>query len=152
MQPQQPSIAIVAAEWHDYIVRRLLEGALSTLEQHGIRPDDVLVVRCPGSFEIPLVARNVIVSRQPDAVLCLGVVVKGDTAHFEYVCDPLAHALMDVSLEMNVPCLFGVLMTYTMEQAEQRAGGSMGNKGAECAEAALRLVSTLRMIHNADGQ
>jgi 6,7-dimethyl-8-ribityllumazine synthase len=146
MSKHQPNIAIVAAEWNDFIVSRLIEGALTSLEQHGIAREFVPVVRCPGSFEVPLVAKRVIATQKPDAVICLGVVIKGETAHFEYVCEPVAHALMEISLTTGIPCLFGVLMTHTIEQATARADGAMGNKGAECAEAALSLVHTLRSL------
>jgi len=146
MIASHPKIVIVAAEWHDFIVRKLIDGARETLERHDIPIDNVQVVRSPGSFEIPLVTKQVITALHPDAVICLGVVVKGDTAPFEYVCEPVAHALMDLSLQTGVPCLFGVLMTYTLEQAQERAGGTMGNKGAECAEAALSVLKTLRSL------
>lgn len=146
MIAKQPKIVIVAAEWHDFIVRKLIEGACETLNRHRI--SDFHVVRSPGSFEIPLLTKQVISSLRPDAVICLGVVVKGDTAHFEYVCEPVAHALMEISLQTAVPCLFGILMTYTLEQALERAGGAMGNKGSECAEAAVSLVNVLRSLHS----
>jgi 6,7-dimethyl-8-ribityllumazine synthase len=139
-----PSVAIVAAEWNDFIVTKLITGAQEVLSNYGIKPDTVPVYRCPGSFEIPLTAQHVIRSTDVRAVICLGVVIKGDTAHFEYVSEPLAHGLMSVSLETGVPCIFGVLTTYTMEQALERAGGSFGNKGAEAAETALRMISLLR--------
>lgn len=142
-----PSVAIVAAEWNDFIVSKLIAGSLETLALHGMTADHVPVYRCPGSFEIPITAQRVIEATGVHAVICLGVVIKGDTAHFEYVSEPLAHGLMQVSLATGIPCIFGVLTTYTLDQALERAGGAFGNKGAEAAETALSMIRVLASVH-----
>lgn len=143
-----PTIAIVAAEWNNFIVSKLIAGSLETLAQRGIRSEEVPVYRCPGSFEIPVTAQRVIAGGSVQAVICLGVVIKGDTAHFEYVSEPLAHGLMQVSLSTGIPCIFGVLTTYTIDQALERAGGALGNKGAEAAETALSMIRLLSSVHH----
>jgi len=147
-----PRIAIVAAEWNDFIVSKLIAGAYEALAEHGLHASTVPLYRCPGSFEIPITARHVIRCGSFDAVICLGVVIKGDTAHFEYVSEPVAHGLMQLSLETGKPCIFGVLTTYTIEQATERAGGSLGNKGSEAAITALKTIATINSISVSIGQ
>lgn len=142
-------IGIVAALWNDFITGKLLEGALETLQLHGVHEDDVTVVRCPGSFEIPIVASTMAESGCYDAIVTLGVIIKGDTAHFEYVSGPVADSIARISVDTGIPCVFGVLTTYTIEQAQERAGGGMGNKGAEAAVVALQMASILTQLDEA---
>lgn len=139
-------IGIVAALWHGEIVDAMLQSALLRLHAHGVPTESIIVVRCPGSYEIPICAKAMAIYNNVDAVIALGVIIRGETAHFEYVSSPLAHSLMDVSVQTGVPCLFGVLTTETLQQAEDRAGGIHGNKGAEAAEGALVMAEVLDTI------
>ena len=141
-------IGIVAARWHADIIETLLEGALDTLAQAGVEQSDIITVRVPGSYEIPVAVRTLIDAQRVDAVITLGVVVRGETAHFEYVASPVAHALMNLSATTGVPCLFGVLTTESSEQAWDRAGGAHGHKGRESAEGALEMIAALRHIRS----
>jgi len=139
-------IGIVAAQWHSEIVNVLLSGAIDTLRLHGVRAEDIITVRCPGSYEIPVCVKVMATNLNVDAVIALGVVIRGETAHFEYVSLPLAHGLMNISIETGIPCLFGVLTTENLEQALDRAGGKHGNKGAEAAEGALTMAAVMETI------
>lgn len=141
-------IGIIAAEWNDFIVRKLIDGAMESLIHHGVPVTNVKLVRCPGSFEIPVVAKAMAESGNYDAVIALGVVIRGETAHFEYVSGPVAYGLSDIAIATGVPCLFGVLTTESVEQALDRAGGSYGNKGAESAAAALQTIKALRDVRS----
>lgn len=133
-------IGICAARWHRDLVSELRNGAVETLLAHGVAPSDIVVVDCPGSYELPVAAARLIRQSRVDAVIALGVVVRGETAHFEYVSSPVAHGLMNLSISTGVPCLFGVLTTDTLEQARERCGGAHGHKGREAAEGALQLL------------
>ena len=133
-------IGICAARWHRDLVDELRSGAVDTLLAHGVAPSDILLVDCPGSYELPVAAARLIRQSGVDAVIALGVVVRGETAHFEYVSSPVAHGLMDLSISSGVPCMFGVLTTDTLEQARERCGGAHGHKGREAAEGALQLL------------
>jgi len=133
-------IAIVAGRYHGDVTQKLVEGALAGLNEHGVSPDDTAVAWVPGAFEIPLVARRLATSSRFDAIVCLGVVIRGETAHFELVANEAARGIADVARETGVPCIFGVLATQDLAQAEARAGGMHGNKGWEAAEAALEMV------------
>jgi 6,7-dimethyl-8-ribityllumazine synthase len=134
-------IAIVAGRYHGDITKKLVDGALACLAENGVAHDDVTVVWVPGAFEIPLVARQLATSSRFDAIVCLGVVIRGETAHFELVSNEAAHGIAEVARETGVPCIFEVLATQDLAQAEARAGGMHGNKGWEAAEAALEMVS-----------
>jgi 6,7-dimethyl-8-ribityllumazine synthase len=138
--------AIVAPRFNEFIVDRLIEGALSALARHGANADAVTVVRCPGAFELPLVCRKVAESRAYDAVIALGAVIRGSTAHFDYVAGEAAKGLSSVSMSTGVPIVFGVLTTDTIEQAVERAGTKMGNKGAEAAACAVEMVNLFRTL------
>jgi len=139
-------VAVVAARFNAAIVERLLEGALETLERHGLPAAAVDVARVPGAFEIPLAAQRLAASRRYQAVIALGAVIRGDTPHFEYVAGECARGLMQVGLESGVPVLFGVLTVEDLAQAEARAGRDQGNKGREAALAALEMISLLRAL------
>lgn len=138
--------AIVAPRFNEFIVDRLIEGALSALARHGADASKVVVVRCPGAFELPLVCRKVAESGRHDAVIALGAVIRGSTAHFDYVAGEAAKGLASVSTATGVPVVFGVLTTDSIEQAVERAGTKMGNKGAEAAATAVEMVNLLRML------
>ena len=133
-------VAVVAARFNEAVTSKLVEGALEGLAQHGVSEDAVEVAWVPGAFEIPLVARRFAMSGRFDAVICLGAVIRGETAHFELVANEAARGVMQVSLETGVPLIFEVLATESLAQAEARAGGTHGNKGWEAAEVALEMA------------
>jgi 6,7-dimethyl-8-ribityllumazine synthase len=134
-------IAVVAGRYHAQVTEKLVEGALAGLASHGVAEADVSVAWVPGAFEIPLIAKRLAMTGGFHAVICLGVVVRGDTAHFDLVANEAARGIADVSRETGVPCIFEVLATDDLAQAEARAGGTHGNKGWEAAEAALEMAS-----------
>jgi 6,7-dimethyl-8-ribityllumazine synthase len=136
-------VAVVAGRYHPSVTQKLVDGALAGLAEHGVGDDDVVVAWVPGAFEIPLAARRMASSGRFDAVVCLGVVIRGDTAHFELVANEAARGIAEVSRETGVPCIFEVLATDDLAQAEARAGGMHGNKGWEAAEAALEMASLM---------
>jgi 6,7-dimethyl-8-ribityllumazine synthase len=138
--------AIVVSKYNDNITGKLLAGASETLVKGGINSDDILVAWVPGAWEIPLVARRLARSGQFAAVLCLGAVIKGETTHDEHINRQVSLSLGQIALEFDLPVLFGVLTCNTMEQAIHRAGGNVGNKGVECAAAALEMVRLLRQL------
>ena len=139
-------VAIVAARFNDFIVEPLLSGAIKLLKKHGAEERAVKVVHVPGAFELPLVAQKLAKSRHFDAVIALGAVIRGDTPHFDYVAGECAAGLSRVSLDSGVPVIFGVLTTDTVQQAEDRAGGKHGNKGADAALTAIEMVVLLRSL------
>jgi 6,7-dimethyl-8-ribityllumazine synthase len=128
------------------VVDKLVAGALETLAQAGVRPEDIDLVRVPGAFELPLVAKRLAAAKRYEAVIALGAVIRGGTPHFDYVCNECARGVNDASLETGVPVLFGVLTCDDMQQANERAGGAHGNKGADCALAALEMISLLAKL------
>jgi 6,7-dimethyl-8-ribityllumazine synthase len=138
--------AIVVSRWNEAITRKLLDGAVSALAKHGVADDAIDVAWVPGSFEIPLVAQRMAESGNYAAVLCLGAVVRGETTHDQHINRAVSLAMSQIALATNVPVLFGVLTCETMEQAIHRAGGNVGNKGVECAEAALHMVGLLKNL------
>ena len=137
---------IVVARFNTFITERLLEGALDALLRMGADPGNITVVRTPGSWEIPLTAKKMAESGRFDAVICLGAVIRGGTPHFDYVANEVAKGVANVSLASGVPIVFGVLTTDSIEQAVERAGTKMGNKGFEAAEAAIEMVSLYRRL------
>ncbi len=138
--------ALVVSRFNEFITSRLLEGAKDALLRHGVKASDVEVFWVPGSFEIPLVAKELALTGRFDAVVALGAVIRGDTPHFEYVASEVAKGIAMVSLEQRVPVAFGVLTCDDLEQAIQRAGAKGGNKGAEAALSALETANLLRKI------
>jgi len=138
--------AFVAARFNDFVVEPLIRGALDALKRHGSSDKQIEIVRVPGAFDIPIVARKLALSRRYDAVIALGAVVRGQTPHFDYVAGECASGLARIALESGVPIAFGVLTTDTMEQAVDRAGGKAGNKGADAALAAIEMANLLRRL------
>ncbi|HEX2474783.1 MAG TPA: 6,7-dimethyl-8-ribityllumazine synthase [Lacipirellulaceae bacterium] len=138
--------AIVVARWNESITSKLLEGAVSALVENGVADEAIDVAWVPGSFEIPIVAQRMADSGAYSAVICLGAVIRGETSHDLHINRAVSLAISQIALTANVPVLFGVLTCETMEQAEERAGGKAGNKGAECAEAAIHMVALLRNL------
>jgi 6,7-dimethyl-8-ribityllumazine synthase len=137
---------IVVGRFNDVVSQRLLEGAVDALVRHGAAQTDITVAWVPGSFEIPVAARELAEHGGVDAVICLGAVIRGATAHFDYVAGEAAHGVAGVHAATGVPASFGVLTTDTLEQALDRAGGKHGNKGADAALAAVEMVSLLRAL------
>jgi 6,7-dimethyl-8-ribityllumazine synthase len=135
-------VAVLAARFNGSVVERLVEGALACLRDHGVRDEDVEVAWAPGAFELPLAALRAAESGF-DAVVCLGAVIRGETAHFDFVAGEAARGTQEVALRTGVPVAFGVLTTDTVEQANDRAGGAHGNKGWDAAVAALQMVNLL---------
>jgi 6,7-dimethyl-8-ribityllumazine synthase len=142
-------VAIVAGRFNEHVTTPLLAGAQATLAEHGLDPDTVPVVWVPGAFEIPLAAKRLAASGTVDAVICVGAVIQGETAHFEYVAGPCAAGIAQAALDTGVPVAFGVLTTRDERQALDRAGGPAGNKGAEAARTALEMVALLRSLPSA---
>ncbi|MFK7779271.1 MAG: 6,7-dimethyl-8-ribityllumazine synthase [Gimesia sp.] len=140
------SIAIVVSRWNELITRKLLDGALETFRRHGGLEENVTVTWVPGSFELPLVADRLAKSGRHEAVCCLGAVIQGSTMHHDYINHQVAAGIMRSSQESGVPVLFGVLTCETMEQALDRAGGKVGNKGSEAVLAAIEMVNLLKSI------
>ena len=142
-------IGVVAARFNELVSAPLVDGALAGLARAGVADDDVTVVWVPGAFEIPMVAERLAASS--DAVICLGAVIRGETAHFDLVANEAARGIADVARRTGVPCIFEVLATDDLAQAQARAGGAHGNKGYEAAAAALEMVSVLRQLDEAAG-
>jgi 6,7-dimethyl-8-ribityllumazine synthase len=137
---------IVVSRFNDAVSTPLLEGAVEALELHGASADDIAIAWVPGAFEIPIAAREIAEHGGVDAVVCLGAVIRGETAHFDYVAGEAARGTASVHATSGVPATFGVLTVDTLEQAMDRAGGKHGNKGAEAAVAAVEMVSLLREL------
>jgi 6,7-dimethyl-8-ribityllumazine synthase len=140
------SFGIVVARFNDFVTARLLEGAVDTLVRLGAAEADIIVAWVPGAFEIPVAAAKLARAGNVDAVICLGTVVRGQTPHFDFVAGECAGGIARLSLETGLPVIMGVLTTETMEQAIDRAGGKMGNKGAEAAEAAAEMADLLSQL------
>jgi 6,7-dimethyl-8-ribityllumazine synthase len=142
--------AVVAAQFNEIVTVKLVEGALAAFQAHGLSDDDLMVVWVPGAFELPLAARRLASSGIHDAVVCLGAVIRGETAHFDFVAAEAARGIADVSRDVGIPVMFGVLTTESLEQALDRAGGKHGNKGWDSAMAAMQMVSVLDQIPEKD--
>jgi 6,7-dimethyl-8-ribityllumazine synthase len=138
--------AIVVSRFNHFITDRLLEGAVDTLVRHGAKDEDLAVVRVPGAFEIPIVAKRLAASGDYDGVICVGAVIRGSTPHFDYIAAEVTKGIAHASLETGCPIAFGVLTTDTIEQAIERAGTKAGNKGAEAALTVIEMVNLLREL------
>ena len=139
-------VGVVCARFNDFIVSRLLAGCEDTLLRHGVREEDIAVAWVPGAFEIPLIASKMATSGKYDAVIALGAVIRGSTSHYDYVCSEVSKGVAQVALNSDIPVMFGVLTTDTIEQAVERAGTKAGNKGAECAQGAIEMVNLIREL------
>ena len=139
-------VGIVAARFNDFIVSKLVVGCEDTLLRHGVLPEDISLAWVPGAFEIPLIASKMAKSGKYDAVIALGAVIRGSTSHYDYVCSEVSKGIANVSLNSDIPVLFGVLTTDTIEQAIERAGSKAGNKGSECAQGAIEMVNLIRAL------
>lgn len=143
---QDLKLAIVVTRWNHFIVDRLLEGAITAYQQHGGHLEQLEVYTAPGAFEVPLVAKKLAKTGRFDAVVCLGAVIKGSTDHYDFVAGSATSGIAGVSLDTEIPVMFGILTTDSIEQAIERAGTKAGNKGAEAVLAAIETVNLLRQI------
>jgi 6,7-dimethyl-8-ribityllumazine synthase len=134
-------IGVVVSEWNPEITASLFNAAHQTLLLHGCKQKNIVRINVPGSYELPVGAQLLNESTAPDAVICLGCVIQGETRHFDFICEAVANGLINLSLKYNKPFIFGVLTTNNMEQARARAGGSHGNKGVEAALTAIKLIA-----------
>lgn len=138
--------AIVVARFNHFITDRLVDGCLDALKRHEVKDEEISIVRVPGAFEIPLVAKKLAKKDDIDAVICLGAVIRGDTPHFDYVCAEVSKGVAQVGLESEKPVIFGVVTTDNIDQAVQRAGVKSGNKGAEAAISAIEMANLVDLL------
>ncbi|MGM9978640.1 MAG: 6,7-dimethyl-8-ribityllumazine synthase [Clostridium sp.] len=139
-------VGIVAARFNEFIVSKLVSGALDGLKRHGVNDDDISIAWVPGAFEIPLVAKKMAESPEYDVVICLGAVIKGSTPHFDYVCAEASKGIATVSLNSEKPVAFGILTTNSIEEAIERAGTKAGNKGYDAAVTAIEMANLMKMF------
>ena len=137
-------VGIVAARFNDFIVSKLVGGCEDTLLRHGVRPEDISLAWVPGAFEIPLIASKMAKSGKYDAVIALGAVIRGSTSHYDYVCSEVSKGVANVSLNSDIPVMFGVLTTDTIEQAIERAGTKAGNKGYDVACSGIEMANLIK--------
>ncbi len=149
--PEGARFALVASRFNNFIVDRLVDGAMDALTRHGVRAEDCTLVRVPGSWELPIVCARLASTNQFDAIIALAAVIRGGTPHFDYVAAEVAKGVAQVGLQTGVPTTFGVLTTDTIEQAVERAGTKSGNKGFDAALAALEMSSLGRALNSAYG-
>lgn len=143
---QNIRVGIVAARFNEFIVSKLVGGALDGLKRHGVQENDIDVAWVPGAFEIPLIAKKMAECGKYDAVICVGAVIRGSTTHYDYVCSEVSKGIASVSLNADIPVMFGVITTENIEQAIERAGSKAGNKGYDCALGAIEMVNLIREI------
>ena len=139
-------VGIVAARFNEFIVSKLVGGALDGLKRHDVLENDIEIAWVPGAFEIPLIAAKMAESKKYDAIICLGAVIRGSTSHYDYVCNEVTKGIATVSLKSGIPVMFGVLTTDNLEQAIERAGSKVGNKGYDDAVGAIEMVNVIREI------
>lgn len=139
-------VGIVASRFNEIIVNKLLGGAVDGLVRHGVEDGNITAVWVPGAFEIPTVAQRMAASGKYDAVICVGAVIRGETSHYDYVCNEVSKGIAQVSMTTGVPTLFGIVTTENIEQAIARAGAHAGNKGYDCALSAIEMVNVLGQI------
>lgn len=139
-------VGIVASRFNEIIVNKLLGGAVDGLVRHGVEDGNITAVWVPGAFEIPTAAQRMAVSGKYDAVICVGAVIRGETSHYDYVCNEVSKGIAQVSMTTGVPTLFGIVTTENIEQAIARAGAHTGNKGYDCALSAIEMVNVLGQI------
>lgn len=144
---QNLKVGIVVGRFNEFIVSKLLGSAIDGLKRHGMTEEDIEIAWVPGAFEIPLVAKKMANTKKYDAVICLGAVIKGSTPHFDYVCAEASKGIASVSLNTEIPVIFGVLTTDTIEQAIERAGTKAGNKGYDAAMTAIEMANLLKVMN-----
>ena len=143
---QDMKVGIVASRFNEFITSKLLSGAVDGLVRHGVKEEDITTAWVPGAFEIPLIAGKMAKSGKYDAVICVGAVIRGDTSHYDYVCNEVSKGIAQVGLASGIPVLFGVVTTENIEQAIARAGSKAGNKGYDCALSAIEMVNLMRQM------
>ena len=139
-------IGLVASRFNEFIVSKLVGGAEDCLKRHGVEDDNITLAWVPGAYEIPLIAQKMAKSGKYDAVICLGAVIRGATSHYDYVCNEVSKGIAQVSIASDIPVLFGVVTTDSIEQAIERAGTKAGNKGYDCAMSALEMVNLIKNL------
>ena len=139
-------VGIVAARFNEIIVNKLLGGAVDGLVRHGVEEDNITAAWVPGAFEIPLTAQKMAATKKYDAIICVGAVIRGETSHYDYVCNEVSKGIAQVGLAAGIPVLFGVVTTENIEQAISRAGSKAGNKGYDCALSAIEMVNLLEQF------
>ena len=146
--PKDVRIGIVVARFNEFITNKLLGGAIDTLKRHELPENSIDVAWVPGAFEIPLIASKMAKTGKYDAIICLGAIIRGSTSHYDLVCNECAKGIAQVSLNSEIPVMFGVITTENIEQAIERAGSKAGNKGSECAEGAIEMINLIRDIED----
>ena len=139
-------IAIVVSRFNEFITSKLLSGALDTLKRHEVADENISVAWVPGAFEIPLIAKKLASTKNFDAVICLGAVIRGATTHYDYVCNEVSKGIAQVSLQTEIPTIFGIVTTENIQQAVERAGTKAGNKGSDAAVSAIEMANLLRNL------
>lgn len=145
-------VAIIASRWNDFVVSRLIGGATDAIERLGGSTDSITIIRVPGSFELPMAARLAAASKEYDAIICLGAVIRGETSHNQYIAAEVFKGIAQVSLQTDLPIALGVVTADNLEQAIDRAGAKSGNKGFEAAMTAVELVNLYRQLSGATGK
>ncbi|MBK5200697.1 MAG: 6,7-dimethyl-8-ribityllumazine synthase [Spirochaetaceae bacterium] len=139
-------IAIVVSRFNEFINSKLLSGAIDSLKRHNIDDLNISIAWVPGAFEIPLIASKIAKQNKYDAIICLGTIIRGNTSHYDYVCNEVSKGIATVSLNNDIPVMFGILTTENIEQAIERAGTKAGNKGFDCANGAIEMVNLIKEI------
>jgi 6,7-dimethyl-8-ribityllumazine synthase len=139
-------IGIIVSRFNEFISSKLVDGCLDALLRHGANDEDLELFKVPGSFEIPYLAKKLALSKKYDAIICLGVVIRGQTPHFNYICNEVAKGIANVSLESGIPIIFGIITSDTIEQAIERAGTKSGNKGFDAALSAIEMANLYKTI------
>ena len=140
------SFAIVVSRWNQFVVNKLLDGALDALRRHNADEDKITIAYCPGAFEMPMIVSKFAHTAKYDAVIAIGAVIRGSTPHFDYIATEVTKGIAHVAMETGVPCIMGVLTTDSIEQAIERAGSKSGNKGFEAAQSAIEMISLIKQI------
>lgn len=146
LDAKSKTFAIVVSRWNQFVVKKLLDGAIDGLKRHGTDENSITIAYCPGAFEIPLVTQKLAKTKKYDAVIALGAVIRGATPHFEYIANEVIKGIAKINLDTGVPCILGVLTTDTIEQAIERSGSKGGNKGFEAAVSAIEMISLMSAI------
>lgn len=143
---KEVNVGIIVGRFNEFIGGKLLSGALDGLKRHGVNDDEITIAWVPGAFEIPFMAKKMVMSQKYDAVICLGAVIRGSTSHYDYVCAEVSKGISSVGLESGIPVIFGVLTTENIEQAIERAGTKAGNKGYDSAVTAIEMINLMKEI------
>lgn len=146
LQAKGLKLAIVVSRFNDFITSKLLDGAVDALLRHGVSEQNIDIIKVPGSFEIPIAAKKIAEKKSPDAIICLGTIIRGATPHFGYIASEVAKGIATVSLEAGIPVAFGVITADTIEQAVERAGTKSGNKGWEAAMVAIEMAQLMKKL------